>query len=294
MAGTNPCFPDESGKTASLKAGRHDLHVGMDLNRPCLGIFPALGPEGYHTRTNSDRGIRHTILFRITRPLPMKKQKPSVQPPFSYRGKNLLQIALPLGGIGAGSICLNGHGGLQDFSLRHKPNTTALQDGHGFTDSAFALLHLPESNVTKLVEGPLAPERIYDQGLQAQGYRKGGHEGFPRFRDACSRGNIPFGHVQLRDPKVPLEVRVTGFNPFIPLDDKNSGLPCAILEYALRNTSRKPVKYEFSYHLSHLACGRRGKRERAPATRSFRAGASYFPIRNRPRVKVSAALVYWR
>jgi sialate O-acetylesterase len=32
MAGINPCFPDESGKTASLKAGTHDLHVGMDLN----------------------------------------------------------------------------------------------------------------------------------------------------------------------------------------------------------------------------------------------------------------------
>jgi sialate O-acetylesterase len=32
MAGINPCFPDESGKTASLEAGPHDLHVGMALN----------------------------------------------------------------------------------------------------------------------------------------------------------------------------------------------------------------------------------------------------------------------
>jgi hypothetical protein len=32
MKGINPCFPDESGKTASLIAGTHDLHVGMDLN----------------------------------------------------------------------------------------------------------------------------------------------------------------------------------------------------------------------------------------------------------------------
>jgi hypothetical protein len=32
MKGTNPCFPDESGKTMALKAGTHDIHIGMDLN----------------------------------------------------------------------------------------------------------------------------------------------------------------------------------------------------------------------------------------------------------------------
>lgn len=189
----------------------------------------------------------------------MKKQKSPAHSPFSYRGKNLLQIALPMGGIGAGCICLNGHGGLQDFSLRHKPNFTALPDGHFASDAAFAILHLPESKLTRLVEGPLPPEKIYDQGLQAQGYRKGGYEGLPRFREGAFKGEYPFGHVELHDPKVPLEVRIAGFNPFIPLDDKNSGLPCAILEYALRNTSRKPVKYEFSYHLSHLAIGDKEK-----------------------------------
>jgi uncharacterized protein (DUF608 family) len=46
-----------------------------------------------------------------------------------------------------------------------------------------------------------------------------------------------------------------GWNPFIPLDAKNSGIPCVILEYTLHNTSHQPVEYEFSYHLSHLAPG---------------------------------------
>ena len=32
MAGTNPCAPETSRKTARLEAGLHDLHVGMDLN----------------------------------------------------------------------------------------------------------------------------------------------------------------------------------------------------------------------------------------------------------------------
>src|SRR5579862_2944175 len=54
---------------------------------------------------------------------------------------------------------------------------------------------------------------------------------------------------------LPLEVTLTAWNPFIPLDDKNSGIPCVILEYVLHNPSSHPVEYEFSYHLSHLAPG---------------------------------------
>ncbi len=46
---------------------------------------------------------------------------------------------------------------------------------------------------------------------------------------------------------------ITGFNPFIPLDDVNSGIPCAILEYTLHNLSGVEQAYQFSYHLTHLA-----------------------------------------
>jgi len=161
-----------------------------------------------------------------------------------------------MGGIGAGCICLNGYGGLQDFPIRNRPQFTATQDGHGTTEAAFALLRVNGAKaVTRLVEGPFPPEKIYDQGLQAQGYRKGGYEGLPRFLSSRFESGYPFGRVELRDPAVPLQVQVTGWSPFVPLDDVASGIPCAILEYTLRNPSRKEVEFEFSYHLSHLAPG---------------------------------------
>jgi len=175
-----------------------------------------------------------------------------------YRGAKRLQIAMPLGGIGTGSVCLNGEGGLQDFSIRHAPDTTAMPDETGDRvnyDAAFALLHLPLAGVTRLVEGPLPPEKIFDQGLKAQGYRAGGHEGLPRFRQCSFKGEYPFGQVRLSDPLVPLQVTITAFNPFIPLDDRNSGIPCAILEYSLHNPSPQTVPYQFSYHVSHFAPG---------------------------------------
>lgn len=179
-------------------------------------------------------------------------------PQRTFTGDRTTQIALPIGGIGAGCVCMNGYGGLQDFSIRTRPESTALPEG--FTanspEAAFALLYIKgEPAVTKLVEGPFPPFKIFDQGLQGQGLRRGGFEGFPRFAKCTFKGEYPFGEARLSDPAVPLEVTVTGWNPFIPLDDKNSGIPCAILEYTLRNPSAHAVHYEFSYHLSHLAPG---------------------------------------
>jgi uncharacterized protein (DUF608 family) len=176
----------------------------------------------------------------------------------TFSGDAATQVAMPLGGIGAGSICLNGYGGLQDFSIHERPQTTSLPEGFSCNspEAAFAVLHVKgSSSVTKLVEGPFPVLKIFDQGLQGQGLRRGGFEGFPRFRKCTFKGEYPFGEVWLSDSSVPLEVKLTAWNPFIPLDDKNSGIPCVILEYTLHNASREPVEYEFSYHLSHLAAG---------------------------------------
>src|SRR5579864_2445953 len=44
----------------------------------------------------------------------------------TFQGDRTTQIAFPLGGIGAGCMCLNGYGGLQDFSIFNHPTLTAL------------------------------------------------------------------------------------------------------------------------------------------------------------------------
>jgi uncharacterized protein (DUF608 family) len=193
----------------------------------------------------------------------MKKARPYPNPDILsfenqkvYSGKDLLQIAMPMGGIGAGCICLNGQGGLQDFSIRHRPALTAMPDGFNPTEAGFAILHIHDSKITRLIEGPFPEERIYAQGIKTQGYRAGGFEGLPRFRNCSFQGEYPFAHIQLSDPQIPLDVAITGFNPFIPLDVKNSAIPGLILEYTLTNSSSRVVDYQFSYHLSHLAPGR--------------------------------------
>lgn len=186
-------------------------------------------------------------------------------PQRTFTGDRAVQIAMPLGGIGAGCVCLNGYGGLQDFSIDHHPATTALPEGYSPCKAAFAMLHIKgEKPITKLVEGPFPVLKIYDQGLQGEGYRRGGFEGFPRFGKSEFKGEYPFGEVRISDPSLPLQVTLTAWNPFIPLDDKISSIPGAILEYTLQNPSGNHVEYEFSYHLSHLApgCGEDGVNSR--------------------------------
>ncbi len=182
-----------------------------------------------------------------------------------FSGDNLLQIAMPMGGIGAGSLSLNGHGGIQDFAIRHTPALTAMPDGHGTLPGGFATLHThaTDSNpaVTRLIEGPLPRGKIYDQGLQGQGYRNVSHAGLPRFSRCEFEAMYPTGVVRLSDDSVPLHVTITGWSPLIPLDDHHSSMPCAVLEYELHNPTRETVTYALAYHLMNLAVnhGRWGK-----------------------------------
>ena len=171
-----------------------------------------------------------------------------------------------MGGIGAGSISLNGHGGLQDFSIRNRPAIGPLPDrfGNG-RDAGFGILHITGKNpVTKLVEGPFPTARIYNLGLHGVGHLQGRYEGLPRFNKNSFEGAYPFGCVKLSDPSIPLEVSLTGWSPLIPRDDIASGIPAAMLEYRFQNESTRPVEFDFVYNLTHLvpdsAHGEKGMR----------------------------------
>lgn len=188
------------------------------------------------------------------------------QDAFFYQGKQLLQIALPMGGIGAGSISLNGHGGLQDFSIRNRPSIGPVADrfGNG-RDAGFGIIRV-NGKTTKLLEGPFPQQRIYNLGLHGVGHLQGRYEGLPRFAECSFKGSYPFGSVQLSDPAIPLDVKITGWSPLIPRDDVNSGIPCTILEYQFTNTGKQTVEMDFAYSLSHLcpdsSDGEKGMRNR--------------------------------
>jgi len=132
----------------------------------------------------------------------------------SYEGEYLGQVAFPMGGLGAGMICLDGAGGLSKFSLRHRPD---LEKEH----RVFAALSIkgPEP-YARVLEGPVPRWKLRPQFPGPEG---SSYWGLGRFHQATFEPRFPFGCVQLRDTDVPLEVEITGWSPFVIFRLKGAG-----------------------------------------------------------------------
>ena len=145
-----------------------------------------------------------------------------------YAGEFINQVAYPMGGIGAGMICLEGTGALSHVSLRNHPDI--------FNEPClFAALALQGAQpAARVLEGPVPARKVF--GLPGSGLGFGGTTyGLPRFKKAAFDARFPFGTVDLADEEWPVEVEITGWSPFEPGDADNACLPVAALEYRFAN-----------------------------------------------------------
>ncbi|MHA1885996.1 MAG: GH116 family glycosyl hydrolase, partial [Promethearchaeota archaeon] len=55
-------------------------------------------------------------------------------------------------------------------------------------------------------------------------------------------GEYPVAFLEFKDQSLPIDISLTSFTPFIPLDPKNSGLPIIIFEFYLSNPSNTPCE----------------------------------------------------
>lgn len=151
-----------------------------------------------------------------------------------YDQRHLPKIALPLGGIGTGTVSLGGRGDLRDWEIVNRP-----AKGFAPQSTFFALWAKPEGEaaVVRALEGPV--DLAEYEGAYGSGAR---NHGLPRFRSVAFEAAYPLGQVLLSDPDVPVAVRLQAFNPLIPADPDRSGIPAAILRYVLTNTTDKPVE----------------------------------------------------
>jgi uncharacterized protein (DUF608 family) len=150
----------------------------------------------------------------------------------NYDADHLLNVALPLGGIGTGTVSLGGRGELRDWEIMNVPGKGYSTVVKGNDAPFFAIYTRDEEGVsrTKALLGPL-----YDSEYQDKEGRSVNHHGLPRFRQAAFSSTYPFGMVVLQDRQMPVKVRLLGYNPLIPGDADASGIPLAILEYEVEN-----------------------------------------------------------
>jgi uncharacterized protein (DUF608 family) len=164
----------------------------------------------------------------------------------AYQGDYLNQIAFPMGGIGAGMICLEGTGALSKFSLRNQPDLMS-------EPKAFAAVSIQgPKKIARVLEGPVPAWKLKPFLPGVEGTYPGGCWGLPRFQEATFESRFPFATVRFKDADVPLEVELTGWSPFSPGDADNSSLPVAGLEYRFLNRGTGSVDAVFSFNTQNF------------------------------------------
>src|SRR5689334_10693269 len=138
----------------------------------------------------------------------------------TYTGRQLRRIALPLGGIGTGTVSFGGRGNLRDWEIVNRP-------AKGFhPGTAFFAIRTESADGTVTVRAAEGPLDLVDyegaHGSPAQNH------GLPRFRNADFSTAYPFARLSLTDTDVPVELDVEAFTPFVPTDVEASSWPVAV------------------------------------------------------------------
>ena len=170
-------------------------------------------------------------------------------------GPHLDRTAFPLGGIGAGMICIEGAGALTNFSLRHGPNI-------GSEAPVFAALSVKGTGFARVLEGPVPPHKRFPHfSLESEAAIQSSWA-LPRFRDASFRASFPFAEVSLADDDSPFDVTITAWSPFEPGEEDDASLPVAGLEYRFVNRTGQSVEAVFSFNAGNMMAGEKTGRIR--------------------------------
>jgi non-lysosomal glucosylceramidase len=130
-------------------------------------------------------------------------------------------IRLPIGGICAGHVYLNGEGRMTGWNM----STDVFELAQGFV-------------LETVVDGKTGRHSL-------------GKQAFP---DMTFRGEYPVAKVTYADAAVPIEASARIFSPFIPLNADESGLPATIFNFTLKNTSASSVEATLVGGLQNGVC----------------------------------------
>lgn len=169
-----------------------------------------------------------------------------------YTGDFTREISFPLGGIGTGSIGLDGSGRLIDWEIFNRPSKGSI---NGY--SHFAIKAVDADKVITCILNGDEQKDYMGQYKQSKfvGFGFGPDSkkmiGFPHFKCVDFDGEFPNAVLHFKDDKFPAEVKMTAFNPFIPGDSENSSIPAAFFEIEVCNTADEKKKYQIAFSVTN-------------------------------------------
>lgn len=172
----------------------------------------------------------------------------TVSKAFVYEGNRTGEISFPLGGIGSGCVGLAGNGRLIDWEIFNRPNKGGL---NGFSHFAIKAERGGRVLDARVLQGDWRGPRSGNGTAAFAGFGFGPDRctmaGLPHFRKVSFLGQFPLANLTFEEPGFPGTVRMTAFNPFIPLNDADSSIPAAFFELEVMNTGAEALDYTFAF-----------------------------------------------
>ncbi|HHV97199.1 MAG TPA: hypothetical protein GXX37_12145 [Clostridiaceae bacterium] len=154
------------------------------------------------------------------------------------------EAAFLLGGIGTGNFSIGARGEMRDWEIFNRPGK-----GNIMPYTFFAIWAKKEDAVpvVKVLESKLQPPYSKSHGFAPEELG-----GLPRLDSSVMIGEYPFVWVEFKDRKLPVQVTLEAFTPFIPLNEDESGIPGAIIRYKVKNPTSKKVNVTIVGSMSNV------------------------------------------
>lgn len=134
-----------------------------------------------------------------------------------YQGDKLTGIDFPVGPLGGSVIRMNGKAERQWWQIF---NNYEEREGSGIVPNSFFAIRASANGSTVV------------RALQTSSVGS-----FLAMNSLSFQGEFPFGWYNFHDDSLHIDVKMEVFNPLIPMDLKNSAIPCSIYKINVKNTS---------------------------------------------------------
>ncbi len=164
-------------------------------------------------------------------------------------------ISLPLGGIGAGSVGLTGEGRLIDWEIFNRPNRQTI---NSFTHFAIKAENEKKVFDCRVLQGDTSIDFMggsqigYHSWGNGFGLARGTMAGMRHFKNTKFSAYYPLAEINYEDDNFPGKVKMSAFNPFIPLNDKDSSIPAAFFDFAITNNLDEEITYTIAFSCNNV------------------------------------------
>ncbi|GAB4453211.1 MAG: non-lysosomal glucosylceramidase [Anaerolineae bacterium] len=159
-----------------------------------------------------------------------------------YEGEALRAVAMPMGGIGAGSVALCGDGGLRQWQLcntvnhqGHAPHSffAAWVAQRGRPAAARVLMSDAHYDESFFTPSPCVNDHVVPPGARKL------LEQLPGVEAIRFTGAYPIAELEYTDDALPVALSLEAFAPFAPLNPEDSGLPAVVFNFTAHNPDPK-------------------------------------------------------